>query len=109
MVLCKRLLQRPALQRLVSNQGKARTPLACGCGNVAAPRAQYLTEHLKRALEDSVLDPDRLHQRLFFALCRDLTNLAALENSVEADMILDLVSDYATGEWEAQEPDPFLK
>jgi hypothetical protein len=60
---------------------------------------------LKRALEDSVADPERLHQRLFFALCRDLTNLAALENSVEATTILDLVSAYATGEWEARKPD----
>jgi hypothetical protein len=47
-----------------------------------------MTERLKRALEDSAADPDRLHQRLFFALCRDLTELAALENSVEATMIL---------------------
>ena len=68
-----------------------------------------MTERLKHALEDSVADPERLHQRLFFALCRDLTELAALENSVEANMILDLVSDYATGEWEAQKPDLFLK
>jgi hypothetical protein len=68
-----------------------------------------LTERLKRALEDSVADPDRLHQRLFFALCRDLTELAVLANSVEATMILDLVGDYATGEWEAQKPDPLLK
>jgi hypothetical protein len=68
-----------------------------------------LTERLKRALEESVVDPDGLDQRLFFALCRDLTDLAVLANSVEATMILDLVSDYATGEWEAQEPDRFLK
>jgi hypothetical protein len=67
-----------------------------------------MTERLKRALEDSTADPERLHQRLFFALCRDLTELAALENSVDATMILDLVSDYATGEWEAQKPDMFL-
>jgi len=68
-----------------------------------------VTERLKRALEDSVADPDRLHQRLFFSLCRDLTDLAsALENSVEANMILDLVSDYATGELEAQKRDLFL-
>jgi hypothetical protein len=63
-----------------------------------------MTGHLKHALEDSVGDPDRLHQRLFFALCRDLTELAALENSVDANMILDLVSDYATGEWDAKSP-----
>jgi hypothetical protein len=31
-----------------------------------------------------------------------------LENSVEANMILDLVSDYATGELEAQKRDLFL-
>ena len=68
-----------------------------------------LTELLKRALEDSLADPDRLHQRLFFAICRDLTELAALDNSVDSIMLLDLVSDYATGEWDAQEPDPFLK
>jgi hypothetical protein len=69
-----------------------------------------VTERLKRALEDSLADPDRLHQRLFFALCRDLTSLAALENSVESTAILDLVSDYATAEWESsQKPDPFLK
>jgi len=70
-----------------------------------------LTERLKRALEESVANPERLHQRLFFALCRDLTELAALENSVESVVLLDLVGDYATGEWEtqAQEPDPFLK
>ena len=68
-----------------------------------------MTERLKGALDDSLADPDRLHQRLFFALCRDLTELAVLANSVEATMILDLVGDYATGEWEAQKPDPFLK
>ena len=68
-----------------------------------------MTERLKRALDDSVANPDRVHQRLFFALCRDLTDLTVLANSVEATMILDLVSDYATGEWEAQKPDPFLK
>lgn len=68
-----------------------------------------MTERLKRALEDSVADPDRLHQRLFFSLCRDLTSLAGLENSLEATTILDLVSAYATGEWEAQKPDLFLK
>jgi hypothetical protein len=68
-----------------------------------------LTERLKQALKDSATDPDRLHQRLFFALCRDLTELAALEDSVEATMILDLVSDYATGELESQKRDLFLK
>jgi hypothetical protein len=68
-----------------------------------------MSERLKRALEASVADPDRLHQRLFFALCRDLTALAALENSVESTAILDLVSDYATAEWENQKPEPFLK
>lgn len=68
-----------------------------------------MTARLKQALEDSVADPDRLHQRLFFALCRDLADFAALENSVEAATILDLVSDYATGEWETRKPDPFLK
>jgi hypothetical protein len=74
---------------------------------VAGP---FVTDRLKRALEDSLADPDRLHERLFFALCRDLTELAALENSMEATAILDLVSDYATGEWEtAEKPDPFLK
>jgi hypothetical protein len=79
-------------------------------GPFAFFRQATLTERLKHALEDSLADPDRLHQRLFFALCRDLTELAALENSVEATAILDLVSDYATGEWEAaQKPDPFLK
>jgi len=64
-----------------------------------------VTERLKRALEDSIADSDRLHQRLFFALCRDLTELAALENSVDSIMILDLVAEYATGEYEAQEPE----
>jgi hypothetical protein len=68
-----------------------------------------MTERLTKALEESTTEPDRLHQRLFFALCRDLIDLAKLENSVEATMIIDLVSDYATGEWEAQKPDPFLK
>ena len=63
-----------------------------------------LTELLKRALEDSLADPDRLHQRLFFAICRDLTELAALDNSVDSIMLLDLVSDYATGEWDAKSP-----
>jgi hypothetical protein len=54
---------------------------------------------LKRALEDSVADP-----------ARDLTELAVLANSVEAaTMILDLVGDYATGEWDAQKPGPFLQ
>jgi hypothetical protein len=43
------------------------------------------------------------------ALFRDLTALAALENSVESTAILDLVSAYATGEYEAQKPDPLLK
>ena len=81
--------------------------MACSYGNVAGPFA--LTERLKRALEESAADPDGLHQRLFFALCRDLTDLAVLANSVEATMILDLVGDYATGEWDAQKPDPFLK
>ena len=68
-----------------------------------------MTGRLKRALEGSAADPDSLHQRLFFAICRDLTELAALDNSVDSIMLLDLVSDYATGEWEAQEPDLFLK
>jgi len=69
-----------------------------------------VTIRLKRALEESLgSDSDRLHQRLFFALCRDLTELASLENTVDSIMLLDLVSDYATGEWEAQKPDPFLK
>ena len=73
-------------------------------------RQATLTERLKHALEDSVAEPDRLHQRLFFALCRDLTDLAVLANSVEASMILHLVSEYATGEWEtALKPDSFLK
>jgi hypothetical protein len=68
-----------------------------------------LTERLKQALKDSATDPDRLHQRLFFALCRDLTELAsALKDSVEATTILDLVSDYATGELESQKRDLFL-
>jgi hypothetical protein len=85
--------------------------MARGCGNVAlAVHAwQFMTERLKRALEDSLADSDRLHQRLFFALCRELTELAALENSVESITLLDLVADYATGEWEAEKPDPFLK
>jgi hypothetical protein len=64
-----------------------------------------MTERLKRALEDSVADPDRLHERLFFALCRDLTDVAALENSVDSILILNLVGDYATAEWEAQKPE----
>ena len=68
-----------------------------------------MTERLKRALEESIDDSDRLHQRLFFALCRDLTELAsALKDSVEATTILDLVSDYATGELESQKRDLFL-
>jgi len=37
--------------------------------------------------------------------CRDLTGLAALENSVESTLILDLIGDYAAGEWEAQKPE----
>jgi hypothetical protein len=60
-----------------------------------------MTDRLKKALEDSLADPDRLHQRLFFSLCHDLTELAALDNSVESTTILDLVSNYATGEWAA--------
>jgi hypothetical protein len=57
---------------------------------VDPPGRKTLTERLKRALKDSVTDPDRLHQRLFFALCRDLTELAGLENSVESITLLDL-------------------
>ena len=48
-------------------------------------------------LADSVADLDRLRRRLFFVLCRDLTELGALENSVETTTIVDLVSDYSTG------------
>lgn len=77
------------------------------CGRTVHPfqSGNRKTESSKRALEESVADPDRLHQRLFFASCRDLTELAALENSVETTTILDLVSDHATGEWEAQKPE----
>jgi hypothetical protein len=67
-----------------------------------------MTERLERALEDSAADPDRLHQRLFFALCRDLTELARLENSIESITVLDLVGAYATGEWDARKPDPVV-
>jgi hypothetical protein len=70
-----------------------------------------LTERLKHALDDSVADPERLHQQLFFALLWDLTELAAaLGNSVEAATILELVSDYATAEYEAvPKPDLLLR
>jgi hypothetical protein len=68
-----------------------------------------LTERLKCALEDSVTDPDRLHQRLFYALCHDLAGLARLENSVESIAILDLIGDYAASAWEAEEHDTLLK
>jgi hypothetical protein len=71
--------------------------------------ASPMTARLKRALEDSVADPDRLHQRLFYALCYDLTGLAKFENAVESTVILDLVGDYAASAWEAEEHDTSLK
>jgi hypothetical protein len=64
-----------------------------------------MTNRLKWALEESAVDFGRLHQRLFFALWRDLTELAALENSVDSIALLDLIGDYAAGEFEAPKPD----
>jgi hypothetical protein len=64
-----------------------------------------MSERLKRALEDSVADPDRLHQRLFFSLCRDLNDLCSTEDSVEATKILELISAFATAEYDAPKRD----
>jgi hypothetical protein len=64
-----------------------------------------MTERLKKALEESVADPKRLHQELFFALCRDLNDLCRTEDSVEATKILDLISAFATAEYDAPKRD----
>ena len=64
-----------------------------------------MTDRLKRAIEESKADPDRFHQRLFFALCRDLNDFTIHQNSVPAVELLDLVADYAPAEYNSSSPD----
>jgi hypothetical protein len=60
-----------------------------------------MTERLKGALEVSAAQQHRnLHKHLFFALCRDLTNMCSMENSAQAADLLELLGENA--EYEAK-------
>jgi hypothetical protein len=60
---------------------------------------RYRRLHPKGApLRSLATDPDRLHQQLFFGLCRDIKDLTIHQNSVPTKELLDLVADYATAE-----------
>ena len=61
-----------------------------------------MTERLKAALEGN---KDTPHLRLFFAICRDITDLTFHQNSVPAEELLDFVADYATAEYNSRLPE----
>lgn len=64
-----------------------------------------MTDRLQRAIEESANDPDRLHQRLFFALCRDITDMTIHPDSVPAKDLLDLIESFAVAEYNAEKPE----
>ena len=64
-----------------------------------------MTERLKQALQGN---KDTLHLWLFFAICRDITDLTIHQNSVPSDQLLELITDYANAEhgtWPDQSTD----
>ena len=56
-----------------------------------------MTDRLQQALEGP---PDQLHQRMFYALARDLNNLC-LEDAVPAAKIIELLEAYSVAEYKA--------
>jgi hypothetical protein len=62
-----------------------------------------MTDMLKEAL---VGDLDRLHQRLFYAICSDLTVMCTThQNVISVKAILSLVEKYSVAEYNAQKPE----